>query len=43
MTSIPLRHALLGITIWGTCYWALPFEARAAGYYPLRQYCYWKS
>jgi len=21
------------------CYWALPFEARATGCYPLRQYC----
>jgi len=27
MTSIPLRHVLLGITLWGMCYRGLPFEA----------------
>ena len=27
MTSIPSRHALLGVTLRGTCYWVLPFEA----------------
>jgi len=27
MTSIPLRRALLGVTLWDTCYWVLPFEA----------------
>ena len=32
MTSIPLSHAPLG-----------PFEARATGCYPLRQYYYWKA
>jgi len=33
MTSIPLSHALL----------VLPFEARATGCYPLRQYGYWEN
>ena len=26
MTGIHLRHALLGVTLWSTCYWVLPFE-----------------
>jgi len=26
MTSIPLRHTLLGVALWGTCYKVLPFE-----------------
>jgi len=26
MTSISLRHTLLGITLWCMCCWVLPFE-----------------